>query len=109
MFASALALMLAFSGSEDQPATLAGYLTVEDYPAESLKNKEEGQVVFELKIGKDGLPKSCRIVESSGFERLDSRACAILMQRARFEPARLSNGEATEDTYRSRLTWRIEP
>jgi protein TonB len=101
-------LLILVASSEAQNAPLTGYMTVDDYPSESFKNNEEGQVVFELKIGKDGLPKNCRIVQSSGFERLDNRTCEIMMKRARFQPARLSNGEPAEDYYTNKVTWRIE-
>ena len=88
---------------------MRSYWSGEDYPSESFKNNEQGKVTFELKVGTDGLPKSGRIIQSSGFERLDLRTCEIMMKRARFQPARLSNGEPAEDYFQSSIDWRIKP
>lgn len=36
--------------------------------------------LFELGVDRDGQPKSCRIVRSSGFSRLDAAVCRAAMQ-----------------------------
>ena len=88
-------------------APLTSYVTPGDYPREALLNAEQGVVQFALHIGTDGLVKGCRIVQSSGSERLDSATCRIMQSRARFKPARDRHGNAVEDTYEGSLTWRI--
>ncbi len=80
----------------------------EDYPAAALQRKEEGSVQAELTIGTDGRVKACRILRSSNSQALDSATCNILMRRARFTPARDSNGNPVEDTYVTPpISWRI--
>ena len=103
-----LAVLIAFqAGGDTQQGTLASYLRPEDYPREALLNAEQGTVVFKLEIGKDGVPKGCSVVQSSGSKRLDARTCTIMVERARFRPARDSSGNPIEDTYQGQLTWRI--
>jgi TonB family protein len=65
------------------PAT---WVRAEDYPAEALRAGQEGAVRLALTIGTDGVPKACRIEESSGSAVLDQGSCAVLMARARFAP-----------------------
>ena len=80
---------------------------VEDYPIESLKRGEQGTVGYELTIDKKGRPKGCRVIKTSGSIRLDSTTCSILMQRARFRPARDNYGNPVEDIYRGEINWRL--
>jgi TonB family protein len=82
--------------------------STDDYPAEALKRKEEGTVQAELTIGTDGHVKACKILRSS-TPTLDTATCNILMARAKFIPAKDSNGNAVEDRYVTPLiTWLIE-
>ena len=73
----------------------------DDYPPEATANGWEGVVVVDLIIRADGQPRSCRIAQSSGHQVLDVKTCEIMIQRARFVPARDSNGRAVEDTFRT--------
>lgn len=89
------------------PASLASYISNDDYPAEALRNHEEGIVGFRLHIGPDGLPHGCVITSSSGFPSLDSKTCELLVSRARYTPARNNLGQPTDDYDEGRMTWRI--
>jgi TonB family protein len=84
------------------PAT---WLTDDDYPEASLKNKEFGIVEFRLEIDPRGNLAACRILVSSGFWRLDQQTCAIMMKRARFKAARGAAGEPIPATFQSRFSW----
>ena len=70
-----------------------------DYPGEAVRQHFEGTAIAELTIGKDGLPKACRITKSSGHKVLDDRSCEVLMARPKFKPAKDENGNQKEDTY----------
>ena len=51
----------------------------------------------------------CNIIQSSGNGALDSATCNILRRRAKFVPARDSNGNATSDTITTpSIVWRLE-
>lgn len=89
-----------------QPRTGPGtWLTDDDYPAESLRNKEFGIVEFRLNVGPQGDPAACRILVSSGYWRLDQQTCAIIMKRAGFKPARDAAGQPIPATFQSRFRW----
>lgn len=81
------------------------WLTNDDYPAASLKNREFGIVEFRLDIDPRGDVTACRILVSSGFWRLDQQTCAIMMKRARFKAARGAAGEPIAAAFRSRFRW----
>jgi len=49
-----------------------------DYPADSKKRKEEGEVVVAFVIARDGTILSTEIRESSGYPRLDQAVLAML-------------------------------
>lgn len=67
------------------------------YPDAALRDGTEGTVRARLQIGGDGRVTGCTVTQSASGP-LDSFACRIL-RRARFTPARDSNGNPTTDTY----------
>jgi len=79
-----------------------------DYPQDALNNDEQGTVTVSLSIGTDGRVSGCNVTSSSGSRSLDNATCRVLRSRARFTPARLSNGQPTTDTYTQRIVWRLE-
>ncbi len=78
----------------------------DDYPPASLRAEEEGVTGVSVVIGTDGRVKSCEIVQSSGFSRLDARACEIAQRRWRFKPA-TEDGQPVESTARRTYRWQI--
>lgn len=79
----------------------------DDYPAAALRREEEGITSYRLNVSDAGLPVKCEIERSSGFADLDERACAILVRRARFEPATDRHGNPVESSYAGRTVWKI--
>jgi periplasmic protein TonB len=78
-----------------------------DYPAAARRNEEQGSVSVRLSIGTNGRVTGCSVASSSGSSSLDTATCRILTSRARFTPARDSNGQPTTDTYTQRITWQL--
>lgn len=78
-----------------------------DYPASAIRNHEQGTVAYRLKVGADGRPAGCSVTASSSSTILDTTTCALLMERARFEPARDRRGRATTDEVHGRIIWRL--
>ena len=91
----------------DPASNLVGLVTADDYPLEALQLGQQGTVNMRMHVGTDGQVKRCEIVQSSQSESLDATSCGIMIDRARFAPARDANGRAVEGTYEQRLTWRI--
>jgi periplasmic protein TonB len=91
--------------AERARASLSEYFSDDDYPEPSYRRGAEGVVHFRLEIDARGAPSRCLIDYSSGDIDLDRATCDILMSRARFRPARDSNGHAVPDRVSSRVRW----
>lgn len=81
--------------------------TSDDYPSRAMRGEEEGQVGYHLEIGPSGRVTNCTIRRSSGSAALDQETCRIVRIRARFTPARDSEGNAVPDTRDGEVTWRL--
>ena len=109
LFSQAAAAGEAQAPQPPQPAApLTSYLVSDDYPADALDKEEQGTVEFQLTVGVDGLPSDCVVTTSSGSSSLDSASCRIMMERARFRPARNSAGKPVVGTHVNRISWRME-
>ncbi len=86
---------------------LATLFSDDDYPLAAIRNHEQGAVAFRLTVGPDGRPAGCAVTSSSGSELLDSTTCRLLMERAKFQPARDSEGKAVADSVDGRIVWRL--
>lgn len=87
---------------------LGDTITTDDYPDASIRAEEEGLSVIRYSIGPDGrvIKGSCAVAQSSGYSRLDNRACELAERRFRFNPA-LSNGQPTTDQRTQRIRWQL--
>jgi len=79
-------------------ANLQGLLSTDDYPPSAQRNEESGTVRVQLTVGPNGRVTACSVTSSSGSSALDSATCRLLSSRARFTPARDSDGNPTSDT-----------
>jgi protein TonB len=61
-----------------------------EYSPESLRAREQGRVDFELVVGTDGRATECRILQSSGYPRLDVATCRQALGVARYAPSGVS-------------------
>jgi protein TonB len=86
-------------------ANLASYVSDEDYPTTAVRNEEQGTTRFRLVVAPDGKVRECSVTSSSGSSALDATTCRLMKQRARFTPARDSDGRATGDTVASAIRW----
>ena len=77
-----------------------------DYPLESRRRGEAGDVVLELEIGPDGKAAEVRVVASPGFPLLEEAAVKAV-RRARFKPA-TANGSPVSATIRLTLNFRLK-
>jgi protein TonB len=83
--------------------------SADDYPASAQASGAEGTSQATITIGPDGRVAGCNIIRSSGNSALDAATCNIIRRRAKFVPARDSNGNATTDTITTPpITWRLE-
>ena len=83
--------------------------TADDYPASAASAGAEGTAQATLSIGPDGRVTGCNLTRSTGNSALDSATCNILRRRAKFTPARDSNGNPTSDTVTTPpIRWQLE-
>lgn len=83
------------------------YIAPHDYPAVAIRNREQGRVTYRVEAGADGRIVGCSIVRSSGSSALDAATCAILVRRARVEPALDSEGKRVPDSIRGHIEWKL--
>lgn len=88
-------------------ANLVSLFSSDDYPARAIRNEEQGTVQFRVTIAPDGLVSDCTVIASSGSPSLDRASCAIVSERARFEPARDANGQRVGDSLTTRVRWEL--
>jgi protein TonB len=83
--------------------------SADDYPAAAQAAGAEGTAQAEITIGTDGRVVGCNITRSSGNSALDQATCNIIRRRAKYVPAKDSNGNPTTDTLQTPpITWRLE-
>jgi protein TonB len=81
----------------------------DDYPASAQSAGAEGTARATLTISAQGQVVGCDITQSTGNRALDSATCSILRRRAKYTPARDSNGNPTTDTVQTpSIVWRLE-
>jgi TonB family protein len=81
--------------------------TLNDYPLESLRNREEGVVVIAFEVNEKGLAENCRVTKSSGFPRLDAASCIEFVNSARFRPETNDAGVPVRSTGQQKIRWQI--
>lgn len=87
---------------------IRGLFFTDDYPTAALRKGEQGTVRTAIVIGADGRPKKCLVVQSSGSRILDEVTCEVIVDRARFEPARDAADVAVPSIYTSPpIRWQI--
>ncbi len=94
----------------DKPATPRGDsvgVSTDDYPEASRRAGEEGRTVVRVVIGANGRVTECSVAQSSGFTRLDERACQVALRRWRYNPAQMA-GKPVESTKTQPIQWRLE-
>jgi protein TonB len=88
-------------------ANLASLFTDQDYPAEALAAREQGDVGFSLEVGANGRVTACAVTRSSGSAALDGATCRLISSRARFTPALDAGGATVPDKVAGRIAWRL--
>lgn len=83
------------------------WVTNEDYPSSAMREGVQGVTGFRLDIGPDGKVTNCTVTASSGSSLLDDTACRLLIRRARFTPAKDSEGNGMPASYSNRVRWQI--
>jgi protein TonB len=78
----------------------------DSYPAASVKAREEGIVFVEMCVSANGKVSEIKLLESSGYPRLDEAVIREL-PTIRFYPAKLDGAEAAYCGYPFKLQWNV--
>lgn len=85
----------------------AGWVTTDDYRSNWIRQEMTGKARFRLEIAADGRVTNCTITGSSGHPQLDTATCALVSERAKFNPAQGSEGEPVAGSYSSAIDWQL--
>ena len=83
------------------------WLTDRDYKSSWSRRELTGVASFTLDIAANGTVTGCRVTRSTGHAELDEATCKLVQRRARFEPARGSNGEPVAGSFSSSVRWQL--
>ena len=94
------------------PARTAAILNVSacpkpEYPRNSARNEEEGEVTIAFLVGIDGRVKEAKVEKSSGHRDLDKAAVSQWSSCDKFKVG-TENGKPVESWARVAYTWRLE-
>jgi TonB family protein len=84
-----------------------GQFMTKHYPPGAYRRGEQGRVDFRLTVEPDGSTGSCDVTRSSGFAALDQETCEFLLNYARVEPARNSDGRRVRTTHWGYIVWKL--
>ena len=85
-------------------ATTSHDVTAADYPAQSIRLHEGGEVTVTYVVGENGSVAKCTVVLSSGSMRLDDAACAMVKKRWKYTPA-TQDGKTVTIQYVSKIAF----
>ena len=100
-------------GELDRVAVLATPLSPErwithaDYPAEALKDRQQGTSRIMWAIGTTGRVSDCKVVQSSGSAALDGASCLLIARRGRYKPALGIDDEPVPTHAMRKVIWRL--
>ncbi|MGX7951980.1 energy transducer TonB [Tsuneonella sp. HG249] len=83
------------------------WVTVDDYRSSWINREMAGTARFRLEIGASGRVENCTITASSGHSELDKATCALVTQRARFDPAKDESGAKVFGSYNNSVRWEL--
>jgi protein TonB len=85
----------------------AGWILADDYPAAAIRGNMQGKVAIRFAIDEHGRVRRCDTVRSSGHAILDDAACAAILRRGSFEPARDAAGNPVAVSMERNVVWRL--
>lgn len=87
---------------------LRAIFSANDYPREAVSRWQEGTSQYLLMIDEKGKVAGCHVVVPSGVPILDAMGCAVIQERAKFNPAVDSTGKPERSTLVTPMvSWRM--
>jgi len=79
-------------------------VTAADYPTQSLRLHESGEVTVTYQISESGSVTACAVILTSGSPLLDAAACTLVRKRWRYKPA-TEDGQPVSIQYISKIVF----
>jgi TonB family protein len=86
---------------------LPGLFSTDDYPQEALSKGQYGTVGVLLWVDEAGKVATCEVIEAGAAASLKETTCGIFKRRAKFVPAKGSDGKAIRAPIFTRIQWRL--
>lgn len=86
---------------------IASYVSNADYPSGALARNAVGTVEARVTVSPAGKASDCQMIRSSGHDDLDRITCKVVVDRARFIPARDRQGQAMSSPFAFAIRWLI--
>jgi hypothetical protein len=102
-----LLLALAAAVTAPLPRDRANWLSDNDYPRAAFNAGEQGRVTVVLSVDETGEPQVCTVRATTAPASLAKLSCNLLIQRARFEPARDDRGKAVAGEFVQGVQWSL--
>ncbi len=77
------------------------------YPPRARAAGEQGQVLFKIKLDRDGRLSSCEVTRSSGYPRLDDETCELMVAHGIFKPIRDESGLVRNPIHHGAINWTL--
>jgi TonB family protein len=86
---------------------LPALFSSDDYPGVSLQERQGGLVGLVILIDEKGKPADCMVTQTSNSAALDTQACAMIMKRAKYDPAIGDDGKPAKSADTAKIRWEI--
>jgi protein TonB len=84
-----------------------GEVILSEYPPRARAAGEQGSVGFRVALDREGYATACEVTHSSGYPRLDSETCQLILNRATFKGVRGADGRKTNVVTQGVVNWRL--
>lgn len=96
----------AFDPVAAQPANdPATWITANDYRSSWIRREMVGSASFRLSVSTKGQVDNCTITSGTGHSAMDTATCKLITKRARFTPARGTDGKPAQGAYSGSIRW----
>lgn len=92
---------------EAEGGSLPRFFRPNDYPASAIREDIDGRVRVLFDVRTDGRARNCRVILSSRNKELDNKTCQVIVERARFVPAKDVSGQPIDAPSLATIIWVI--
>jgi hypothetical protein len=93
-----------------EPENFPGsWVTPRDFPKEALANRASATVAFRVLVDETGAPTDCATQRAFSAYDFEEITCRLVMERARFVPAKNASGQPVASYYTNRVRWTPPP